>query len=283
MTIRDILVPMLPGIAFDAQLDLAGEIARRFDAKVNAVFIRPDAVMAAASVPDMLIAAGVMTEAIDREGKQAGAAALRKFEAWRLAGNLAQTADGSAATVATAQLTERIGEVEAEIVEIGRVSDLIVVNRPDSFETSTERAFSAAVFETGRPTILVPKTVKPGLFDHIVIAWNGSLESARAVDGAMPLLRKAGRVSVFTAAGRDPLRTHGLVDYLARHGIQPEALSVDADGDAVGPALLDISAVNSASMIVLGAYSHSRLREMLLGGVTRHVIRNAAIPVLMMH
>ncbi len=283
MTVRDILVPMFPGIQFDAQLDIAAQLARRFGARVDAVFIRPDPATVAAAVPDMLVAAGVVIEAIERDGKVAGAAARAKFETWRAANNLVPPTDNPSAVFATAQLNERIGVVEAEIVAPGRVSDLVVINRPDPSETVTERAFTAAVFETGRPAILVPKEVGPGVLDHVMVAWNGSLESARAVGSALPLLRQAGRVSVFIADRDDLLRTHGVVEYLAQHGIQPEMLLVNAEGAAVGPALLDRAAINRASMIVMGAYSHSRLRETLLGGVTRHVIRNTAIPVLMIH
>jgi nucleotide-binding universal stress UspA family protein len=284
MIIRDMFVPVFANVGFEAQLDAASQLARQFNSHINVVFTRPDPATAAAAVPEMVVAGGVMLEAIEIEGKAAQAKAHVKFEAWRVANDLVAADDEDCVQIVGASWYERVGLLEKAIIEIGRVSDLIIINYPDPYEPITDRAFAAAVFETGCPTLLVPKTLDGDFTRHIIIAWNGSLEAARAIDRAMPLLCKAERASIFTApkAERDA-GDLGLIRHLRWHGIRADHLSPEADPGAVGAALIDTAANENASMIVMGAYTHSRLRETLLGGVTRHVIKAAAIPVLMMH
>jgi hypothetical protein len=283
MAIRNILVPIFQGIDFRAQLDAALQLGRKEAVHVNAIFIRPDPATLAAAMPDMLIAAGITIENIEGEGREAGAKARAAFEDWRLANEV--PLDSADLRVCNTSWRERVASVETAIIEAGRLSDLIVLAHPESFETATQRAFNAAVFDTGRPALILPKDNAGDLLNHVMIAWNSSIEATRAVAGAMPLLRHAKQVSIFTAPARtdDAIRDLYLGEQLAWHGIRSHYLSPDIDAHAVGAALLEAARAERATMIVMGAYTHSRVREMLLGGVTRHILRHATVPVLMMH
>jgi nucleotide-binding universal stress UspA family protein len=283
MAIRNILVPIFQGVDFQTQLDAALQLGRKEPAHIDAVFVRPDPATLATALPDMLIAAGITIENIEGEGREAGAKARAAFEDWRLANDV--PLDSTNLRVCNASWREQVASVEKVIVEVGRLSDLIILTRPDSFETATQRAFDAAVFDTGRPTLILPKDVPGDLLRHVVIAWNSSIEATRAVAGAMPLLRQAKQVSIFTAPAHtdEAIRDLYLGEQLAWHGIRSHYLSPDVDTHSVGAALLEAVGTERATMIVMGAYTHSRIREMLLGGVTRHILRHAAIPVLMMH
>ena len=283
MAIRNILVPVFHGVDFLPQLDAALRLGRREPVHIGAVFVRPDAAVLAASMPDMLIAAGITVEHIEGEGCAAEASAKAEFEAWCLANNV--TLGGSDLTVCTASWRERTGSVEAVVLEAGRVSDLIIIRRPGDDDGMTQRAFDAAVFATGRPTLIVPDELPEDLTDHILIAWNSSIEVTRAVAGAMPLLRQANHVSIFTAPSHtdEALRDIYLGEQRAWHGIHARNLQPPTDMVSVGISLLAAAEREHASLILMGAYTHSRVREMLLGGVTRHVLREAKIPILMMH
>lgn len=285
MTIRDVLVPLFPGVPFDAQLEVAADLALRIKAHTNVVFTRPDPVIAAAMVPEMVAAASVVAEAIEVEGKRAQAAAFEAVDRWRIAyGLLAAEEDVPAGSTAAAW-HERVGSIAGTMVEIGRLCDIAILPKPDSYEAVTEEAFAAMVFDTGRPAIVTPRSVPLSLFHHIVVAWNGSLQAARAIDGAMPILRQAEKVSIFAPSEDVEGMSYrlGLLEHLSWHGIAAEYLDTENEPADIGKALLDSTTAAHGTMIVMGAYSHSRIREAVLGGVTRHVLRHADVPVLMMH
>jgi nucleotide-binding universal stress UspA family protein len=283
MSIRNILIPVFQGIEFRHQLDAALQMGRREPVHINAVFIRPDAAIIAASMPDMAIAAGITIDHIEQEGREAEATARAKFEAWRLANNV--EADDGNLRVSNAGWRERVAPVETVMVEAGRLSDLIILSRPNASDGVTQRAFDAAVFDSGRPTLIVPDELPANLLNHILIAWNSSIEVTRAVAGAMPLLSQASHVSIFTAPTHtdEALRDIYLGEQLAWHGIRARYLRAVTDTLSVGASLLEAADQERATMIVMGAYTHSRVREMLLGGVTRHILRHANVAILMMH
>ncbi len=285
MPIPSILVPICPDVEFDHQLDAALSLARGVEGHINAVYIRPDPVIAAAAIPEAMLAAGITADRIEREGREAEAGARAKFEAWRGEHRLACGIVDQSLRTPFACWSEVVGGLEATIVRRGRLSDLIVLNRPDSSEVATGMAFDAAVFDTARPTILLPKNRVDRLLPRIVVAWNGTIEATRAVAGAMPLLHAAERVFVFAAPSHRDDSSEGLdlAEFLSWHGIRAECSGPVAEDGSVGAALLRFAAQRGATMLVMGGYTHSRVRQMFLGGVTSHVLNHAELPVLMTH
>jgi len=275
MTIRDILVPLGPSVDFEPQFDAAAHLARALNAQVNVVFTRPDAVMAMAGVSDMLTAAGIAVDTIEHETLIAETSAIDQFPHWRKANGL----------TTGAVWHERIGEIADTITDVGRVSDLIVIGKPDPYEAGSEDMFHTAIHATGRPAMIVPGRQADNPLDHVLIAWNGSLEAVHAVAGAMPMLEAAGRVSIFTMQ-ENPHALHrhlGLIEHLDHHGIPAGwAIPSSHSGD-VGLCLTQTASREGATMIVMGAYTHHRVHQFLLGGVTRHMLAHAEIPVVMMH
>jgi nucleotide-binding universal stress UspA family protein len=289
--IRNIMVPICPGEGPERQLDAALKIARRVEGHVNAVFLRPDSATVYASLPNVARAAAVSLEAIEREAVAKAAAVRSGFDRWRTGHGLACKSVDHLLRSTYACWSEHIGPLEIAIVQQGRLSDLVVLNFPGEYHSASERAFDAAVFDTGRPVVLVPKSVPDELLRHVLIAWNGSLEVVRAVAGALPMLHAAERVSVFTAPWRnddflspeDGMRELDLGAYLVWQGIRAGAIRAAPAQRSVGAALLQAAAEQEATMLVMGAFTRSRIRSLLLGGVTRHVLHNATIPVLMAH
>ena len=283
MTTHNILVPLFPGVAFDNQLAVAVDLARSVEGHINAVFIRPDPVRVIAAAPAVALAAGLSAAMIQHDGEAAATAARDKFERWRREEGLAASVLDRSLRTPYAQWSERVGDVPPIVAGCGRLSDLIVINKP-SVSLASAEAFDAAVFESGRPTLLVDKKVSRDLLRHIVIAWNGSLEATRAVAGAMTLLHEAQQVSIFTTFDDGTLEQDlDLAESLCWHGINPRYLRPREGGQSATEALVRIVGDVSPSMLVMGAYTHSRLRETFFGGVTREVLANVEIPVLMMH
>ncbi len=166
-----------------------------------------------------------------------------------------------------------------------RLSDLIVVPHPDTVEEalSSAEALHAVLFDSGRPAIIAPKTAPETVGRRICVAWNGTAEGASAVFCVLGWLKQADSVHVLHSPEyqrRGPVASE-LVSYLALHGIAATSSEFTPKGGEVGAALLAAAEAQGADMLAMGAYSHSRLRQLLLGGVTRHVIAKATLPVLM--
>jgi nucleotide-binding universal stress UspA family protein len=169
----------------------------------------------------------------------------------------------------------------------GRVFDLIVMNRSDANSSSLHnRAIESCLFESGRPILLSPLSPPRQIATNVLIAWNRSTEQTRATAFAMPLIRLADRVTVLTVMGGTgvpgPSAEH-LIRYLQRNGIVAQPLSIELDGRTTGEMILATAQSLGCDLLIKGAYTQSRLRQMIFGGATRHVLANAALPVLLAH
>jgi nucleotide-binding universal stress UspA family protein len=174
-----------------------------------------------------------------------------------------------------------------------RYADLAILGQldPDSSEPDTIRPRPEQVtLASGRPILVVPYAGNfPNLGRRVVIGWNASREATRAVNDALPLLTAAEIVTVLTIDPREGPRAHGELPgadislHLARHGVTAEIERTASADLPVGEALLSRAADLEADLLVMGAYGHSRARELLLGGATRSLLRSMTLPVLMSH
>ncbi|WP_018262546.1 universal stress protein [Methylobacterium sp. WSM2598] len=287
MAMRCLLVPTGPDCDARPRLDLALALSDRLKAHIGLTFLSPPAEDVLAAIPEVAIAAGVTRERLEEETREAIGAARAAFETWCTGADVAVRAgDDVRPGVTDASFTVRLGPVDASLARAGHLSDLIVIDRPDWQDPFATVAFDAAVFATGRPALVVPPGPAPAdPLRKLLIAWNGSLEGARAIAQAMPLIEAAGAVAIFSAPRRDEDAQDAaeLAAYLARHGIAAERLAPPDPTRSVGAALLEAAQASGASLLVMGAYTHSRVRQFFLGGVTRHVLDHAPLPVLMTH
>ncbi|QOY92761.1 universal stress protein [Massilia sp. UMI-21] len=178
------------------------------------------------------------------------------------------------------------------LARLGRFADLVVVSQDDLSEALTDtigRIPEYVAFTCGRPVLVVPcAPVAHGPGRHVLVAWNGAKEASTALLAALPLMRHAVRATV--VAFRPPGDTDlgdgqhraDLAAFLARHDVQAEIMVVDRHIDG-GQALLAMAAQEAYDLLVMGCYGHSQFRELILGGVTRNVLENATISVLMAH
>jgi nucleotide-binding universal stress UspA family protein len=276
MPLKDLLVHVGTDPACAARVDVAIDLAAAHDAHLTGIHILVWPV-----IPPY-IAAELPHEAHDIQGRHLREAAERARalfeERARLGG-----------------VRHEWRAIEGDLIETmtlhARYSDLTVVGQGiDSGEH--ERGLSALPAElalaVGRPVLVVPRYgTFASLGERVLVGWNGSREATRAVNDAIPILRRAGKVTVLTVdPEEEPSRRVAGADislHLARHGISAEAASTPAAAIAVGDALLSYAADLVADLIVMGGYGHSRLRERILGGVTRHLLQSMTVPVLMSH
>lgn len=167
----------------------------------------------------------------------------------------------------------------------GRTSDVAVAPRPQSKgEAASTALFEALVFEGGLPVLLVPPEPLKTIGNRILIGWNGGAECAHAIASAMPFLEGAEAVKVMSTPGwlDGAASLDQVKERLAWHGIDAEAEERPGEGPIeIGKSLLNTAAEFDADLIVMGAYTQSRIRQMILGGVTRHAVNNSTIPLFL--
>jgi nucleotide-binding universal stress UspA family protein len=221
-----------------------------------------------------------LIEAQREENSRTAKEAIARFEsAAKAAGISAETRTLDASVAGAPDLFGRIA----------RRFDLAVVGQARREQgASEELMIEGALFGSGRPLIVVPHDHKQGLkLDRIVICWDGSRPAARAIADSLPFLERAKSIDIVVVTGeRDKsgeITGTNMRRHLARHGINVEIKHITGDGAGVQSALLAHATETQSDFMVLGGYGHSRLREFILGGVTRSILRSMVVPVLMSH
>jgi len=185
----------------------------------------------------------------------------------------------------SASWREEDGRQNAVVGLIGRVFDLILVEQPEKLASIAEATLEDALFESGRPVLMVPTNAPPTMGEVIAIAWNGSTETALTVALGMPFIRRAKHVAI-VAVGAQHMPEPGpegeeLARTLERHGIEVSLRTAVGRQKPQGESFLKEAIAAGADMLFKGAYTQSRIRQMIFGGATRHIIMEANLPVLM--
>lgn len=277
---KSILVPIEDHGVVEPILETALLLGRIFDSYIEGLAITPDYPV----VLPVDIAIGVPSPITPENRMEMSRACRERFEAFMLTKQIPRAAAGLAA-LSFGWRQDGLME-DAFLGAYGRVFDVTVLGRPDGSNGQTRLStVEAALFETGRPVLIAPTTIPINLGETVVIAWNRSTETARAVLGAMPLLEKARRIIVLELEdwGVPGPSAVELVRALGRRSIQAESLTVPDPNNRPGETILSEADALGCDLLVKGAYTQSRLRQMFFGGATSHILSNTAIPVLMAH
>lgn len=268
-------------------IGLAFTVGRQFSAHVEALHVRADPRQAIPYMGEGM--SGAMVDDIlrmaEKEAADRAAKARATFDELCKASAVPIVEAPSAMDALSASWCEIVGRDEEIIARRGRVTDLIVAARPlMSAELPSTTVLEAALLDTGRALLIAPPAPPAQVGSTAVIAWLGSVEASRAVSSALPFLSRAKRVQIVSWGEHlSASSVNDLRDYLGWHGIEVKISSIDAPGTDVGEPLLAECKTLGADLLIMGGYTRSRLRQMILGGTTSHVMRNAEIPVLMAH
>ena len=278
MPLKDVLVHFDGGKRAAVRLDAAINLARANDAHLTGIYVRPPI-----DIPPY-IRAEISTEVLsaqDSRAKQAAKEARQLFS---------EKTEG-------AGISSEWKSFKGDPIEIlsvhARYYDAAVVGQhnPDGDEAPAVGGMpDRLILGVGRPILVIPYAGKfPVIGKRIMIAWDASRLATRAVSDAMPFLTAAKKVTVLAVNPVDARKGHGKVpgaemcQHLERHGINAEAKQVYADDMDTGSMLLSRAADMGIDLFVMGAYGHARWRELVLGGVTRHMLQHMTVPVLMTH
>jgi nucleotide-binding universal stress UspA family protein len=263
-------------------------VARAFDAHLEFLHVRVDtAAMAAAMAMDGSGAAmiGGLVERIEEEADQREEKAKELFRRFCECERLAVTDRPVGHAVLSAQWLRQVGDEAYWVTEYARSADLLVIGRPTDGQGVALDTTETALLGGGRPLLIPPASGLATLPQTVVIAWKPAPEAARAITAAMPLLSHAKQVLIVTVAEERRVsedEAARLMASLVWHGLDVSIRHLQPDPRGAAHTLL-AAAAEQGALVVMGAYGHSRLREWIFGGFTQQVLRDAEVPVLMMH
>jgi len=277
MAIKNILVHIDHSMACEKRVNAAIDLARQNNARLCGLFVVPDYFMPS------YVEAQISTDIIAQINEEAVTRAK-------------ETLNQVKAQVADAGLSLEAYIEEGNLINIlsdyARYSDLLVLgqSQTDDPENLSEGLADHLVIEGGAPCLVIPYIgTRTTLGKRILLAWNESRESARALKDALPFLSQAEFVEVLfiKPKSHDPVHTETqekvVSSYLADHGVNARvSLNIDDHLDP-GNVILAQASENNIDLVVMGAYGHSRLREMVLGGATHHLLKEMTVPVFMSH
>jgi nucleotide-binding universal stress UspA family protein len=275
--IKDMLVNLSVGEGAHAATDYAVSAAAAFDAHLAGIAFLYDPIVpvsGAGYIPAEVI------ESQERDNETATKAAIGHFVA---------AANRAGVTAEPLTLSASFAGVGDQFGRLARRFDLSIVGQAEPETSAIEEIIAeSALFESGRPVIIVPYIQKAQLkLDRVMVCWDGSRAATRAIADSMPLLERAGQVEVLIVANergkQHEIEGADLGAHLARHGLKVEIKRTALGDIDVADVILSHAADAGSDFIVMGGYGHSRLREFVLGGVTRSIFRSMTAPVLMSH
>jgi len=276
--IKDIVLHLSPDTKHDVAAPYAVSVAEAFGAHLAALTFAYEPVL-----PATLMGGGLPVDFIAAQralAEESASAALAKLE---------EAARRAAVAVESRIVTTSLAGAADIFGNVARRFDLSIVGQanPDAIGPQ-DLIIEAALFQSGRPVVVVPYIQTTGLtLQHVLVCWDAGRHAARAVADALPFLHRAKAVEVVTV-GTEALKTDDLPDadiarHLARHDLKVELKRIVTGDTDVANTILSYAADVSADFIVMGGYGHSRLREFILGGATRGLLSSMTVPTLMSH
>jgi nucleotide-binding universal stress UspA family protein len=261
-------------------------VGRQFDSYIEGLYEQPGLTEVVVAGEGLGVTPPDLVETFQQQEKERAIRAHELFEVFMKEKGVPLNGGGAPQEHATAGWVEEEVPGRDLVGNRGRLFDLIVVGRPvRNSATPTMSLLEAALFETGRPILIAPPKPPNSLGKNVVVSWNGSYETPRCISFAMPLLLKSEKVTVLQVEeGMVPGPTaNDATIHLRRNGINAEALNVEAGSRTAGEAVLEEAEKLNADLLIKGAYTRSRIRQMIFGGITSHILDAAEMPVLMCH
>jgi nucleotide-binding universal stress UspA family protein len=274
--LKDVVVNLAGRGPQDFAAEYAASVGAAFGAQVTGIAFLYEPV-----IPDGALG-GVPVDLIElqrEENSKLASDAIGRFEA---------AAKKAGVSAATQTLDATLGSAPALFAQIARRFDIAVVGQAQPEQGATDTlVIEGALFESGRPIIVVPYIQKRGLsLERVLACWDGGPRAARAIGDAMPFLERAKAVELVMVAEEtkeDEANGARMAEHLAHHGVKARVKHMSKGDIAIEDVILSYAADSGADFMVMGGYGHSRLREFILGGVTRGILGSMTVPVLMSH
>ncbi|HZC58172.1 MAG TPA: universal stress protein [Xanthobacteraceae bacterium] len=278
---KTLLVPTEHGSAMASALDTALLLARKFDSFIEGFSLRPAVADLVAMDPD----SGLTMVAVKENDAEMARQAEDMFRTFMQNHQITEHSGDGPASLSWSWLKDAPSGHDF-VGSYGRIFDAIVLARPgDEWQSPSMITLESALFESGRPVLIAPPASPKSLGTNILVAWNCSTEQARTMADSMPILRTAQRITICTVEGATVAGPNGelMARALKMNGIASETITLKPAKRGAGEVLLAKAEELGCDLIIKGAYTQSRLRQMIFGGTTRYILANAKLPVLMAH
>jgi nucleotide-binding universal stress UspA family protein len=259
-------------------LDTALLLARKFDSCIEGFPLRPAVADLVAMDPD----SGLTMVAVKENDAEMVRQAEALFRSFMQSNQIAESTGKTPASLSWSWLADAPSGHDF----VGSYGRVLLARPGDEWQSPSMITLESALFESGRPVLIAPPASPRSLATNILVAWNQSTEQARTMADAMPFLQAAQRVTILTVEGATVAGPSGeqMAQSLAMNGIKAETMTLKPTGKrSAGETILAKADELGCDLIVKGAYTQSRLRQMIFGGTTRHILANAKLPVLMAH
>jgi nucleotide-binding universal stress UspA family protein len=279
MSFNTILVPIEQHDLMNATLETALVLARKFNGYIEGFALRP----VVAPVMAMDIGGAFPLAELQENDTKMATEAKALFDAF-MHKNGVLSAETKGAVFAG--WFDNAPDGDQFVGSHGRVFDVTVLGRPgENAQSPRLSTYEACLFESGRPILLAPPTALPKIGENVLIAWNHSTEQARTNAFALPLLRGAKKVTILTVEGGSVVgpTDQQVKRYLHLNGIEADTVTINPGNRNAGEVILSHAEQLGCDLLIKGAYTQSRLRQMIFGGATRHILAHAKLPVLMSH
>ena len=274
---RNILLPFEYIETIPHRLDCAVSLAKKYNSSVSGVAIRQRI--------DSFIAqeGSIVFDTLHHDENKEEAIKYKEKFIDHI--NTLKKSDGDLDDLKYKWLSEEL-ENQKYLGDLSRVYNVVIISRPyQELQSASLSSIQTILFDGGRPVMLIPMNKQIDIGKEVVISWNCTTESSRAVFAALPILKKAKNVTILTV---EKVITDGpsgeqVAELLASHGIDAKPVTISGDEKKIGDAILDFSKSVDADLIVKGAYTQSRLREIIFGGATRHLMLHSEIPIYLVN
>jgi nucleotide-binding universal stress UspA family protein len=288
MTMKTILIPIEESDGLASMLETALMAAKEFGSYIEGLYYQPTSAGAMVVAGEgLVVTTPELVESVERQDRNRRERVRAQFSSFMERKGVPLVSPTNAIVDGPVAAWVEEESPNSEIVGTrSRVFDITVVARPvKGANIAAMSILEAALFEGGRPILIAPPTAPTKMGDNVVIAWNGSTETARTVAFSMPFLLKASKVTVISMLGFGVAgpSTADVARQLQRNGIPATWKDYQTRDRRAGPAFLEEAATLGADLLVKGAYTQSRVRQMIFGGATDHILSSAELPVLMSH
>jgi nucleotide-binding universal stress UspA family protein len=287
MSLKTILVPLEESDVLPSVLECALLVSQRFGSYIEGLHIRPlPAEVLTAAGEGLYAGTTDLLENLEQRDNERAQRTREYFDQFMADHGVERGDAGQSPRKPVAAWLEEAMPGDEVVGNRGRLFDLVVVGRPVGGTATPSRSrLESAIFESGRLTLIAPPTTPTALGDTIVIAWNSSTETARTVALAMPFLEQAKQVIVLSVEDYGVPGPNGseLRQSLVRNGVAAQASVIPRGKRSIARAVLEETASIGGDLLIKGAYTQSRLRQMIFGGVTNEILATAELPVLMSH
>jgi nucleotide-binding universal stress UspA family protein len=287
MSLHSLLVPITGQPADELALEAAFALVRGSQSHISVVCTRPNPndVMRYAVDWSYPILTSDAVAAAERHSATIQRKASAMFERWRLTNDLPIAATPSECPGVSVSWQDHVGASDQIVGDLARFADMTVMLSPgDRDPFDAEDMLEAALFDAGRPVLLIPGKPVASTSRTALIAWDGAREVLRAITAALPLLAPMATVHILTVDAEDgDGKPEALATYLAWHGIATDVHHATRGPMTIGETVIREASKIDAELVVMGGYHHSRTREILFGGTTRDIIFSSTVPILLAH